>query len=90
MPFFGPLFDGAIVDHIVLPGLVRATAINASRGKRLQIPYYQRLYPCQKSHSVCHTFSTYDATQFQIPLCFSFVVLAVILAVYTNVVVVFC
>ncbi|XP_071832893.1 ral GTPase-activating protein subunit alpha-1-like isoform X4 [Apostichopus japonicus] len=44
VPFFGPLFDGAIVDHIVLPGLVRATAINASRGKRLQIPYYQRFY----------------------------------------------
>lgn len=45
VPFFGPLFDGAIVDHIVLPGLVRATAINASRSKRLHLPHYQRLYP---------------------------------------------
>lgn len=44
VPFFGPLFDGAIVDHIVLPGLVRATAINASRSKRLQLPHYQRFY----------------------------------------------
>ena len=34
IPYFGPLFDGAIVDHLVLPGLVRATAINASRVKR--------------------------------------------------------
>ncbi|WAR18389.1 RGPA1-like protein [Mya arenaria] len=29
IPLFGPLFNGAIVDHKVLPGLVRATAINA-------------------------------------------------------------
>ncbi|XP_038071739.1 ral GTPase-activating protein subunit alpha-1-like [Patiria miniata] len=42
VPFFGPLFDGAIVDHKVLPGLVRATAINASRIKRSQLPLYQR------------------------------------------------
>ncbi|XP_070578074.1 ral GTPase-activating protein subunit alpha-1-like isoform X2 [Ptychodera flava] len=42
--YFGPLFDGAIVGHKVLPGLVRATAINASRVKRSSIPLYQRFY----------------------------------------------
>ncbi|CAH1262676.1 RALGAPA1 [Branchiostoma lanceolatum] len=42
VPFFGPLFDGAIVDYKVLPDLVRATAINASRAKRANIPLYQR------------------------------------------------
>ena len=34
VPQFGPLFDGAIVDHISLPVLVRATAINALRARR--------------------------------------------------------
>lgn len=40
VPFIGPLFTGAVVHHDVLPGLVRATAINASRAKRMHIPYY--------------------------------------------------
>ena len=31
VPFFGPLYNEMIVDHGVLPGLVRATAVNASR-----------------------------------------------------------
>ena len=31
---FGPLFDGAIVDKLILPELVRATAVNASRARR--------------------------------------------------------
>ncbi|XP_014663155.1 PREDICTED: ral GTPase-activating protein subunit alpha-1-like [Priapulus caudatus] len=44
IPYFGPLFDGAIVDHRVLPGLVRATAINASRVKRSLIPLYQSFF----------------------------------------------
>ncbi|XP_078589673.1 ral GTPase-activating protein subunit alpha-1-like isoform X6 [Branchiostoma floridae x Branchiostoma japonicum] len=44
VPFFGPLFDGAIVDYKLLPDLVRATAINASRAKRANIPLYQRFY----------------------------------------------
>ncbi|XP_067682813.1 ral GTPase-activating protein subunit alpha-1-like isoform X5 [Haliotis asinina] len=42
--YFGPLFDGAIVDHLVLPGLVRATAINASRVKRSQLPFFHSFY----------------------------------------------
>ncbi|KAK3092349.1 hypothetical protein FSP39_001673 [Pinctada imbricata] len=44
VPYFGPLFDGAILDRKVLPGLVRATAINASRVKRLSLPYYHSFY----------------------------------------------
>ena len=46
VPYFGPLFDGAILDRLVLPGLVRATAINASRVKRSSMPFYHSLYPC--------------------------------------------
>ncbi|KAG1693961.1 Ral GTPase-activating protein subunit alpha-1 [Nymphon striatum] len=41
VPYFGPLFDGAIVDQKILPGLVRATAINASKAKRSLIPLFQ-------------------------------------------------
>ncbi|XP_076833716.1 LOW QUALITY PROTEIN: ral GTPase-activating protein subunit alpha-1 [Brachyhypopomus gauderio] len=45
VPFFGPLFDGAIVDGKILPTVVRATAINASRALKSLIPLYQNLYP---------------------------------------------
>lgn len=44
VPFFGPLYNEMIVDHAVLPGLVRATAINASRAKRAMMSYYQTYY----------------------------------------------
>ncbi|XP_033736327.1 ral GTPase-activating protein subunit alpha-1-like isoform X2 [Pecten maximus] len=44
IPYFGPVFDGAILDRKVLPGLVRATAINASRVKRSLIPFYHSFY----------------------------------------------
>ncbi|KAK6182371.1 hypothetical protein SNE40_010078 [Patella caerulea] len=44
VPYFGPLFDGAIVDSKVLPGLVRATAINASRIKRSLMPFFHSFY----------------------------------------------
>ncbi|XP_068249956.1 ral GTPase-activating protein subunit alpha-2 isoform X1 [Palaemon carinicauda] len=44
VPFFGPLFDGAIVAHKVLPGLVRTTALNASRAKRSRLALYQNFY----------------------------------------------
>uniref|UniRef100_A0A8C6PTI1 Ral GTPase activating protein catalytic subunit alpha 1 n=1 Tax=Nothobranchius furzeri TaxID=105023 RepID=A0A8C6PTI1_NOTFU len=43
--FFGPLFDGAVVDMKILPTMVRATAINASRALKSLIPLYQNLYP---------------------------------------------
>uniref|UniRef100_A0A8C5QVX0 Ral GTPase activating protein catalytic subunit alpha 1 n=1 Tax=Leptobrachium leishanense TaxID=445787 RepID=A0A8C5QVX0_9ANUR len=44
VPFFGPLFDGAIVNGQILPGLVRATAINASRALKSIIPLYQNFF----------------------------------------------
>ncbi|XP_039597795.1 LOW QUALITY PROTEIN: ral GTPase-activating protein subunit alpha-1 [Polypterus senegalus] len=44
VPFFGPLFDGAIIDEKILPTMVRATAINASRALKSLIPLYQNFY----------------------------------------------
>jgi len=44
VPFFGPLYNEMIVDQGVLPGLVRATAVNASRAKRAMMPQYQTYY----------------------------------------------
>ncbi|XP_075723162.1 ral GTPase-activating protein subunit alpha-1 isoform X3 [Rhipicephalus microplus] len=44
VPFFGPLFDGAIVDHLVLPRLVRATAINAGRAVNSLKPMFRAYY----------------------------------------------
>uniref|UniRef100_A0A3B3HPI7 Ral GTPase activating protein catalytic subunit alpha 2 n=1 Tax=Oryzias latipes TaxID=8090 RepID=A0A3B3HPI7_ORYLA len=41
VPFFGPLFNGAIVSGILLPSLVRATCINASRAIKSRLPLYQ-------------------------------------------------
>ena len=57
VPFFGPLYNEMIVDQVakvsrescsillllqgVLPGLVRATAVNASRAKRAMMSHYQ-------------------------------------------------
>lgn len=40
VPIFGPLFDNCIVHQTNLAPLVRATAINASRAKRLDMPHY--------------------------------------------------
>ena len=51
VPYFGPLFDGAIVDRAVLPGLVRATAINAGHMMRSQRTFYQALYPLRQKHT---------------------------------------
>nr|XP_033792148.1 ral GTPase-activating protein subunit alpha-2 isoform X2 [Geotrypetes seraphini] len=44
VPFFGPLFDGAIVTAKLLPSLVCATCINASRAVKTFIPLYQSFY----------------------------------------------
>jgi hypothetical protein len=41
---FGPLFDGAIVDKLILPELVRATAINASRARRTTLNNHCEFY----------------------------------------------
>lgn len=44
VPFFGPLFDGAIVTGELLPSLVRTTCINASRAVKSRLPLYQSFY----------------------------------------------
>uniref|UniRef100_A0A8D8VA16 Probable Rho GTPase-activating protein CG5521 n=2 Tax=Cacopsylla melanoneura TaxID=428564 RepID=A0A8D8VA16_9HEMI len=44
VPLFAPLFHEAIVEHKILPGLIRATALNASRAKRSMLPFYQQYY----------------------------------------------
>ena len=44
VPYFGPLFNEAIVDGRILPGLIRATAINASRAKRSMLSHYRTHY----------------------------------------------
>ncbi|XP_068608440.1 ral GTPase-activating protein subunit alpha-2 [Brachionichthys hirsutus] len=45
VPFFGPLFNGAIITGMLLPSLVRATCINASRAVKSRLTLYQSLYP---------------------------------------------
>ncbi|KAJ9597262.1 hypothetical protein L9F63_011866, partial [Diploptera punctata] len=44
VPYFGPLFNESVVDEKALPGLVRASAISASRAKRSMLPLYQNYY----------------------------------------------
>ncbi|XP_034531536.1 ral GTPase-activating protein subunit alpha-2 isoform X2 [Notolabrus celidotus] len=44
VPFFGPLFDGAIITGTLLPSLVRATCINASRAVKSRLTLYQSFY----------------------------------------------
>ncbi|XP_025732645.1 ral GTPase-activating protein subunit alpha-2 isoform X3 [Callorhinus ursinus] len=51
VPFFGPLFDGAIVSGKLLPSLICATCINASRAVKCLIPLYQSL--ALPTHSNC-------------------------------------
>ncbi|KAK9497959.1 hypothetical protein O3M35_003854 [Rhynocoris fuscipes] len=44
VPYFGPLYNESVVGHRELPGLVRATALSASRAKRSMLPFYQQYY----------------------------------------------
>ncbi|XP_045468586.1 ral GTPase-activating protein subunit alpha-1 isoform X2 [Harmonia axyridis] len=44
VPHFGVLFDEAIVETNILAGLVRSTAICASRAKRTTLTHYQQYY----------------------------------------------
>ncbi|XP_058799896.1 probable Rho GTPase-activating protein CG5521 isoform X2 [Phymastichus coffea] len=44
IPFFGLLFDECIVEDAVLPGLIRTTALAASRAKRSTLTLYQHYY----------------------------------------------
>ncbi|KAI3367873.1 hypothetical protein L3Q82_026708 [Scortum barcoo] len=43
VPFFGPLFNGTIITGTLLPSLVRATCINASRAVKSRLTLYQSL-----------------------------------------------
>ncbi|XP_061699184.1 ral GTPase-activating protein subunit alpha-2 isoform X3 [Syngnathoides biaculeatus] len=44
VPFFGPLFNCAIINGKLLPSLVRATCINASRAVKSRLTLYQSFY----------------------------------------------
>ncbi|KAJ8925866.1 hypothetical protein NQ315_009718 [Exocentrus adspersus] len=44
VPHFGVLFNEAIVESNILAGLVRATALCASRAKRITYQFYQQYY----------------------------------------------
>ncbi|XP_074027407.1 probable Rho GTPase-activating protein CG5521 isoform X2 [Leptinotarsa decemlineata] len=48
VPHFGVLFNEAIVESSVLAGLVRASAICASRAKRITYQFYQQYYEERK------------------------------------------
>lgn len=54
--YFGPLFDGAIVNKQTLPTLIRATAVNASRVLLSNTKGYQDLYA---SFSLIYPFFLY-------------------------------
>lgn len=43
VPWFGPLSNECVVSGACLANLVRATAINASRAKRMALTHYQQL-----------------------------------------------
>lgn len=43
VPWFGPLSEESVVGGVCLANLVRATAINASRAKRMSLSFYQQL-----------------------------------------------
>lgn len=43
VPWFGPLCEESVVGGVCLANLVRATAINASRAKRMSLSFYQQL-----------------------------------------------
>uniref|UniRef100_A0A0A9X1L4 Ral GTPase-activating protein subunit alpha-1 n=3 Tax=Lygus hesperus TaxID=30085 RepID=A0A0A9X1L4_LYGHE len=44
VPYFGPLYNEAVIGHKELPGLVRATALSASRAMRSMLPFHQQYY----------------------------------------------
>ena len=44
VPFFGPLFNGVVVHRYELAALVHATAINASKAKRLYMSAYKHFF----------------------------------------------
>lgn len=64
VPFFGPLFTGSIVHLSNLAGLVRATAINASRAQRLTVPYYQNFFE-ERARCIDAIVNNVDAKSFE-------------------------
>nr|XP_012591981.1 ral GTPase-activating protein subunit alpha-1 isoform X14 [Microcebus murinus] len=66
VPFFGPLFDGAIVNGKVLPLMVRATAINASRALKSLIPLYQNLNPLNRDLPIEKKFQWTNSIKFSL------------------------
>ncbi|XP_077165864.1 ral GTPase-activating protein subunit alpha-2 isoform X2 [Paroedura picta] len=72
VPFFGPLFNGAIVTAELLPSLIRATCINASRAVKSLITLYQSFYEERalyleaiiQSHKEAMTFEDFAAQVF--------------------------
>ncbi|XP_024085284.1 ral GTPase-activating protein subunit alpha-1 isoform X2 [Cimex lectularius] len=72
VPYFGPLYNEAIVGHQELPGLVRATALSASRAKRSMLQFYQQYYEERgrsletviKNHKKPSTFEEFTANIF--------------------------
>lgn len=56
VPFFGPLFNGAVVHRDELAALVRATAINASRAKRQNIAALRPFF--EERHDAIHALAT--------------------------------
>ncbi|XP_077268633.1 putative Rho GTPase-activating protein CG5521 isoform X2 [Temnothorax americanus] len=69
IPFFGPLYDECIVEDKVLPGLVRTTALAASRAKRSTLTLYQHYYEerarsidtVMRNHKEATTFEEFTA-----------------------------
>lgn len=56
VPFFGPLFNGVVVHRDELAPLVRATAINASRAKRLYMSAYKHYF--EERHDSIHSLAS--------------------------------
>ncbi|XP_059614307.1 probable Rho GTPase-activating protein CG5521 [Phlebotomus argentipes] len=56
VPWFGPIWDEAVVGGACLATLVRATAINASRAKRTSLNFYQQFY--EERHRSLETVSS--------------------------------
>ncbi|BES90903.1 Rap/ran-GAP [Nesidiocoris tenuis] len=81
VPYFGPLYNEAVVGHRELPGLVRATALSASRAMRSMLPFHQQYYeergrcietviknykrPSTFEEFASHVFAPVHSTQFQ-------------------------
>jgi len=72
VPYFGPLYNEVIIAEHMLAGLVRATAISASRAKRSVIPFHQQYYEersrsletVMRNHKNCTTFEEFAAQVF--------------------------